>query len=128
MTDGAPDPTAVDLDPAAVERLRRVGGEKLLRDMIDLFLTHAPGRVANAMAARDEGDVRTLERAVHSLKSTAGNLGGTAVQLLSQEIEDLAAAGDLDAAAARLPELERRFERLRSSLLAVRPAAGPAEA
>lgn len=118
----SPDGPMSDLDPAAVARLRRVGGDKLLREMIDLFLTHAPARLESALSARDASDVEGIERAVHSLKSTAGNLGGRAVQHLAEEIEALAADRRFEAAAALLPELELRFGRLSSALQRERPA------
>ena len=64
-----------ELDPVAFERLKRLGGVKLLREMIDLFLGHAPTRVEAALAAGAIGDITGVNRAVHSLKSSVANLG-----------------------------------------------------
>src|SRR2546423_826524 len=51
-------PAPETVDARTVERLRRFGGTELVRDMIDLFLTHVPVRVEAARrgpaAADDE--------------------------------------------------------------------------
>lgn len=78
------------LDPAAAARLRRLGGERLLRELIELFLQLGPARVDAGTAAAS--DWEAAERACHSLKSAAGNLGAVELQRLAGEQEDAAAA------------------------------------
>lgn len=78
------------LDDAAVARLRRLGGEKLVREMIALFLDYAPKRIAAARAAEQSGDLHALAQAVHPLKSSAGNVGARAMMELATQIEKLA--------------------------------------
>ncbi len=53
-----------------------------------------------------------MQRAAHSLKSTAGNLGGRAVQETAQEIETRAADGKMDGLPSLLDELDARFQAL----------------
>lgn len=77
------------LDPGAAARLRRLGGEKLLREMIELFLQLGDARLAAAAAAGEEG-----ERACHSLKSAAGNMGAHALQEAAARAERTAVAPD----------------------------------
>ena len=78
------------LDPSAAERLRRLGGERLLREMIELFLQLGPARLAAAEGA----DLAEAERACHSLKSAAGNVGATALQAAAAEAEQAASVRD----------------------------------
>jgi len=106
----------VVLDAVAVERLRRLGGQEFLVEMIDLFLEHGPGRLDGIRAGMAERDAVLVQRSAHSLKSTAGNLGGRVVQGLAQEIETLAADGDLEAAAPLVERLTAGFGELRAHL------------
>lgn len=88
------------LDRAAATRLHRIGGTRLLQGMIELFLEHAPARLAAADAALAAGTLGEAERAWHSLKSSAGNLGAVRLQAAAGQAEAAAAAGDGAAAAA----------------------------
>lgn len=112
----SPDMAASVLDPAALERLLRIGGQDFVVEMIELFLEHAPQRLASARAALAENDVKTLYRSAHSLKSTAGNLGARALQNMAAEVEKRSAKEDLEPIPPLLEELERRYERVRTEL------------
>lgn len=79
------------IDPVAFDRVRRVGGDRLLQRMIASFLEHAPQRM---QAAIDATDSAAAARAAHSLKSSAGNLGLARVMLLAEAMEARAAEGD----------------------------------
>jgi len=104
------------LDPAGFERLRRIGGEELVRAMVAAFLENAPRRVATAVEASAAGDREGVARAAHSLKSTAGNLGATAVQRAAERLErDAAGASDLELEAL-VAELQTRFRQLVAEL------------
>lgn len=74
--------------------------------MIDLFLTHAEPRVAAAREGLRAGDLAAVERAGHSLKSTAANLGAMMLSGLAAEVEQAAAAGDAASLEALLPRLD----------------------
>jgi HPt (histidine-containing phosphotransfer) domain-containing protein len=107
---------SAEIDPAALARLRRLGGDKLLRDMIDLFLQHAPQRVEQALAAGAAGNLPDIGRAVHSLKSSAANVGATALHQLSAQIEAVATGETPGDAIALLADLQATFDRARVSL------------
>lgn len=104
------------IEDAALRRLLRIGGRGFLREMIDLFLEHAPERIRSARAALEDGDHQTLYRAAHSLKSTAGNLGARGLQRVSERVEARAAERDLEAVPPLLEEMGRRFEEVRERL------------
>lgn len=114
---GAP---AEALDIAALQRLKRFGGDKLLTEMIGLFLTAAPERIAAARAATDAADAPAAELALHSLKSSSAQLGAMRMQRLSAEGERLAHTGDLAGVAPLVQGLEEEFTRVHDWLKTIR--------
>lgn len=103
-----------NLDPAALKRLRRLGDEAFVRRMIDLFVDYAGAKIVEARAAYAAGNTGGVEKAVHPIKSSAGNVGAVQVQELATRIEELARQGQAGALASALDELEEAF-------LAVKP-------
>ena len=108
------------LDDSALARLDRIGGGEFIVEMIELFLENAPIRLANAREAYDAGEPATLYRAVHSLKSTAANLGARSLQRAAEAAEERAKAEDMDALPPLLDDLDRRYEEARTELEAER--------
>ena len=102
----------VDLDQVALDRLQRLGGVRLLHEMLELFLQHAPARIEAAQAAHREGDCRGVEQAVHSLKSSAGNVGAGTIQNLAETIERLAEKSQGEQIGCFLLDLQTAWERL----------------
>lgn len=108
------------METAALERLDRIGGREFVLEMIELFLEHAPQRLAAGRSALEAGDLVSVYRAAHSLKSTAANVGARPLQDTAARAESRAAAEDQEALAPLLDEMERRFERVRVELMAER--------
>lgn len=108
MTDpGTPTPAApVDFDDAALARLVRFGGARLLGSMVDMFRTLGPQRAAAARAAVERGDAAGARLEFHSLKSSAAQLGAESLSRLCAQAEAVAAAGTVDA----LPALVGRLD------------------
>lgn len=104
------------LDGVALERLKSLGGDELLAQMIDLFLEHGAERLNAAVAGEQSGDRVAVERAAHSLKSTAGNLGAQALQRSAQAIELGAGSVDEPPLTELIRELEERFVEVRVAL------------
>jgi HPt (histidine-containing phosphotransfer) domain-containing protein len=117
-------PTPVDdvpaQDRAALDRLTRFGGAKLLNEMISLFLAAAPERIAVARAASASGNASGAELALHSLKSSCAQLGAMRMQRLSEEGELSARRGSLDGLPRITEELEHELGRVRHWLTSVR--------
>ena len=109
------------LDPAALARLQRIGGDGLVAAMLDSFEQNARTRVEAAHAAAASGDAQALSDAAHALKSSAGNVGASSLQLDAQRVEreSLEAGADL-AALART--LEEGLARAREAIAAARRA------
>lgn len=118
-TSPAADTSVVELD-RALERLRRFGGDTLLRDMIDLFLEHAPKRIAASRQALAANDLAPVRLSVHSLVSSCAQLGAERMRRLSADAEQ-AVAADPGALAGLLEALEREFAVVRPMLAAARP-------
>lgn len=104
------------LDPAALERLKRFGGGKLLGEMIRLFLTAAPERITAARVAVDANDAPALELALHSLKSSSAQLGAMRMQRLCAQGEQDARDGNLAAVRPVVGDLEQEFTRVQEWL------------
>ena len=84
------------LNSAALDRLREWGGEKLLGQMVRLFLENSKTRMDQIRAGAEQGDPSEAEKGSHSLKSSAANLGAESLQDLTARIEDAAVEGDLE--------------------------------
>jgi HPt (histidine-containing phosphotransfer) domain-containing protein len=107
---------AMSQDPmdARLAMLRRVGGDRLIRDLIDLLFENAPRKLAAARAALAEGDADGVGRVAHALASSAGNLGAADMQQAAYALERDAADGkDL---AESLRRLEASWEGARDLL------------
>ena len=108
------------LDLGALARLDRIGGNEFVVEMIELFLENAPQRLESAREAFDGRDMVTLHRSVHSLKSTAANLGAQGLRAAAESAEALANENDLDAIGPILDDLDQQYEAARVELTAER--------
>ncbi len=106
----------VVIDMKALERLHEWGGKRLVAQMIDLFLDQAPKRLDGLRQGLANGDVETVERSAHSLKSTAGNLGATELSHLAGKAEHAAGKKDLPSVRDLLTRIEAEFARARDAL------------
>lgn len=84
--------------------------------MVRLFLENSPARLDQIRTGVQDDTTREAERGAHSLKSSAANVGATAVSRLAGEMEALASRGELAAVDAMRPELEAAYERARERL------------
>lgn len=82
-----------ETDPAAIQRLLEAGGPKLVQDMVRLFLENTPRRIVSALAGLRGADLPAVERAGHSLKSSAEYLGLRSVAERAARVEELASQG-----------------------------------
>jgi len=104
-----------DLEDARFAFLRRVGGDKLIRELIDLVLENAPKRLAAARSALACGDAEGVGRAAHVLSSIAGNVGAAAMEEAALNLEVACVEPDSDLTVL-LGRLEARWENARERL------------
>lgn len=103
------------------EALAGVDGDmEFLKALIGVFLDNCPRQVAEIHAAVEHADGPALERAARTLKGTVANFGARAAGAAAGELETVAAAGNLAAAAAACAALDAELERLKPELIALR--------
>ena len=121
------EPDGDTIDPQAQARLQEWGGPKLLTQMVRLFLENAPVRLEQVRKGLAEGSLKDAERGVHSLKSSAANVGAVQLSKLAAHMENLAAGGDSAGVAQSLPGLEAAWAAAQTRLAATLAAAEGAE-
>lgn len=114
-----------DLDEAVSEKLRHIGGDQFVGELFTLFLDNAPVRIEEAVAGSHHGDLEVVERAVHSLRSSAGSIGAQRLQNLCGQIEILAAEKNSESLAPLIGQLKESFARVRARLETARDAVIP---
>jgi len=100
----------------ALALLHRLGGEKLVGEIIHAFTSNAPRLIDAARAGAASGESGQVQRALHSLKSSAGQLGALRMQRLCSEGEMRAARGDRSVLASLVAELDAEFASARVQL------------
>ena len=114
-----------NLDPAALQRLQRLGDTAFVCKMIDLFLEYAGQKIVEARVAYSAGNLAGVEKAVHPIKSSAGNVGARRIQDLASRIEELARQGHSETLAASINELEQVFAAVKPVLEEKRQSLSP---
>lgn len=103
-------------DPASrydgrwVEALADIGRSGLVRTLVSMFALDAPVRVAQLSRAASVGDAVTVELIAHSLKSSAAQLGLTALAVRFERAERAGAAGDLVTATREVKAVSRELD------------------
>ena len=114
------DPVTPTLDPAALARLQAVAGDAaFMAELVNTFLSDAPGLLAEMSQALACGDAGALGRVAHSLKSNSRDFGAGALAQLCLELEMLGKTGALDGAAEKCALAEAEFARVKAALEAV---------
>lgn len=98
----------------AVQRLHRMGGQRLVRDMSAIFIDDVPLRLAAARAALASNDRQGVQHATHSLKSSCAQFGAATMQRLCAAAEQFAAQGSLERVPGLLDALDVEFRGVRS--------------
>lgn len=111
------------IDADALDRLQEWGGSDLILQLVQIFLDHAPERVAQIRRGFEADGLEEAEMGAHSLRASAGNLGARRLEDLAGRIEERVSGGELDAARELVDELEvafgeacRELERLREGM------------
>ena len=93
--------------------MRRLGNDvELFRELVGFYDEDAPPLMAEIVRAVESSDAAALNRAAHSLKGLAANVGATGVVDTAQQLEQAGKAETLDAAAALCATLQKRVSDL----------------
>lgn len=82
----------------------------LLDSMIDLYLQHSPSLLAAMEIAAANMQPEALFQAVHTLKSSTANLGGTRLSLVAKECETLVRTGGITEAAQIIWRIRKEYQ------------------
>jgi CheY-like chemotaxis protein/HPt (histidine-containing phosphotransfer) domain-containing protein len=104
-----------DFDESAA--LKHVGGDRrLLRDLIDLFITDSGRWLAEIRVAVQGGDTEAVRRYAHNLKGALVHFELRSAILAAQMLEFLGRDANLDDAGRACQVLERELTRVRPQL------------
>jgi PAS domain S-box-containing protein len=97
----------------AAEITARIGGDpELLADISRLFVTHSPEMLQALHVAAAAGNGAGIASAAHALKGSIGNFTQGRPFEVARALEKIAEAGDVAAARAAIPDLEREVGKL----------------
>lgn len=100
------------LDESALNRLRDMGGDELVTQLLEMYAATARGRAADGLAALDRGDLAAAERAFHSLKSSSANIGAREARALCAALVSHARASEEAAMRQVYPDLAAELDRV----------------
>ena len=94
------------VDDKALGRIRAIGGDTLVEQMVELFVVDVPARLERLRCAVAAGDRTAVARAAHSIRGSAATLGAVTVAQICTALELAAGAPgtSLDAGLAELAD------------------------
>lgn len=107
------------LDPDVIDSLRQLtppGEPDVLAEVLQLFLDDVPVRIGRLRGACQAGNALEVQRAAHSLKGSAGNIGANGLLAVCRDLDDQSRAGDLSNAAALVAAIEAEFGRVEAEI------------
>jgi PAS domain S-box-containing protein len=118
---GATDEEIV-LNMRALDNIRALdpdGTEGVLAEAIGIYLDDAPPQLSALRDAATAGDLPTVARLAHALKSASHNVGASQLGELCRQLEQLGKSGAVDDVRAMTPALDKHFQALKPRLLQV---------
>ncbi len=110
------------MDPGVLRDIAALGRPALLGSLIDLYLQHSPTLISSIESAAREAQPKALGEALHTLKSSTANLGGTRLAMLLKECETRVNQGESAAAATMLALIRSECAEFCAALERARPA------
>ncbi len=110
------DPTALREIEAMADLNSGVNSQKFLVETIDCYLEEATKLLEDIQAAHSQGNIKTLQRAAHTLCSISATLGATTLAGLCAELEVMAATVVLTGATAQILKIEAEHEQVQVCL------------
>lgn len=97
------------LDPEILNLLVVPGDDSSLTELLDLFRSDGGSRLLALRAARANRDLRAVAASAHTLRGSAGNLGGKRLAALVGRLEAAAKSGDTAQVDGLLPAVDSAF-------------------
>jgi two-component system, sensor histidine kinase and response regulator len=105
------------IDAGVLRNIAALAKPALLNSMIDLYLQHSPDLVAAIETAAANLQSEALSQAVHTLKSSTANLGGTRLATVAKECEVLLREGRITQAAPVVARLGKEYQDFCAALM-----------
>jgi HPt (histidine-containing phosphotransfer) domain-containing protein len=118
------DGAAAVLDMQVIQGLRELGGDDdpgLVLELIAMFLEDAPKRMDEISTALSTGDIKLLERAAHTLKSSSANIGAARLSAHCKTMEELARNKKFEGLPSLVRASVQSWTELESVLRVLRP-------
>ena len=122
VASAAVSPAAQAADPPQIATIRRIvgGDDKLLHEVVQVFLEDSPAKLSALSVALAAQDANSVALAAHGLKGSAAALGARGATDASAHLEALARARNLAEADIAAAHVKEEFAALRESLAAWR--------
>lgn len=114
------------VDPAVVAKLRSLGGDEFLQELVGEFLGDAERLCTMLQRAAAAGDSATVAFEAHALLSAAGNMGAEPLRQACRTIQNMTVRELAHAGAQGLPDLMAELRRATLELQALRGVGAPA--
>jgi two-component system, sensor histidine kinase and response regulator len=100
----------VSFDPTPLNTLRKMGGDALVSNLLELFRSSAAQQIEKLQAGMLEQNSDAVRHTAHSLKSAAANVGGLYLSELALNIEHAASDGTLTFDKQHVENLKIEFQ------------------
>ncbi len=98
------------IDSAVLRNIAALAKPALLDSMIELYLQHSPGLIDAIETAAANMQPDALSQAVHTLKSSTSNLGGTRLAMVAKECEALVREGGITQAMPVVLRIRKEYQ------------------
>jgi len=92
---------------------RLMGDEELMREVLVTYMQEIPSMLNQLKTSLANGDDKTTERLVHTIKGSSANLGAEALRIAAAGLEKFIKTGEFDLVTAGVGNLEKEFRRLK---------------
>jgi two-component system sensor histidine kinase/response regulator len=110
------------IDVGVLRNISALARPALLNSLIDLYMQHSPTLIAAVEAAATNLQEGALCEAVHSLKSSTANLGGTRLAAVAKECEALVRGGGIAQTAPLVARIRKEYQDFCAALTRERSA------
>jgi CheY-like chemotaxis protein/HPt (histidine-containing phosphotransfer) domain-containing protein len=98
------------VDSGVLRNIAALARPQLLDSLIDLYMQHSPSLLAGIETASAERRPEALADALHTLKSSSANLGGTRLAQVVRECELLVRGGATTCAGPLIQRIRREYQ------------------
>jgi HPt (histidine-containing phosphotransfer) domain-containing protein len=105
------------IDAGVLRNIAALAKPALLNSMIDLYLEHSPSLIGAIETAAANIQASALSQAVHTLKSSTSNLGGTRLAMVAKECDLLVREGGITQIASIVPRIRREYQEFCTALM-----------